>query len=257
MVRVLHLTDPHLFADSAAELRGRNTHDTLSAVLAHYREHDWRADVVLATGDLIQDDTEAAYHRFRDHLATLDLPVVCAPGNHDIKALMMPVLSTPPFRYCGTFVQDNWVVVGMDTAVDGEVSGAVTGDELARVNAAIIDSGADFAVVGMHHPPAKMGSVWLDSVGLAEPSAVLAGLAETNKVRLALCGHVHQDFEATFGAIRCVTTPSTCRQFSKHSITFGVDDNPPAYRRLELAADGSQNSELVWVSIDKQRSQSL
>ena len=35
-VRVLHLTDPHLFADIAGDLRGTVTFDALQQVLAHY-----------------------------------------------------------------------------------------------------------------------------------------------------------------------------------------------------------------------------
>ncbi len=246
-MRVLHLTDPHLFADSDAALRGRNTHDTLSAVLTHYGEHDWQADVVLATGDLIQDDSAGAYQRFRDHLTPLGLPVLCVPGNHDVKSLMQDALSSPPCDYLGTFEADDWIVVSLDTAVDGEVSGTVSDAELDRVSEVIATSSASNALIGMHHPPVTMNSEWLDSVGLTNSDAVLQRLSDTGKVRVIVCGHVHQDYDAEHHGIRCITTPSTCRQFAQGSPTFAVDDLPPAYRKLEFAVDGSHNSELVWV----------
>ena len=66
MIRVLHLTDPHLFADPDGELRGTNTQVSLARVLAHYQASDWNADRVVMTGDIIQDDTAEAYQRFRD-----------------------------------------------------------------------------------------------------------------------------------------------------------------------------------------------
>jgi 3',5'-cyclic AMP phosphodiesterase CpdA len=44
----------------------------LSAVLEHYRASDWRADLVVVTGDLIQDDSPEAYQHFRTLLGSLD-----------------------------------------------------------------------------------------------------------------------------------------------------------------------------------------
>ena len=62
-VKVLHLTDPHLFADRQGDLRGTVTYESLRTVLEHYRAGDWRADLALVTGDLIQDDSAEAYGR--------------------------------------------------------------------------------------------------------------------------------------------------------------------------------------------------
>ena len=66
-VRILHVTDPHLFADPASSLRGTVTHATLAKVLAHYLQSDWQADLIAMTGDVVQDDSAAAYDRFVEH----------------------------------------------------------------------------------------------------------------------------------------------------------------------------------------------
>ena len=96
-IRVLHLTDPHLFADSDSSLRGTITHETLAAVLDHYQSSAWRADLVAMTGDVVQDDSEAAYQRFLDLLGPLGLPVYCVPGNHDVRAVMRENAGNAPF----------------------------------------------------------------------------------------------------------------------------------------------------------------
>jgi Icc protein len=62
-----------------------------------------------------------------------------------------------------------------------------------------------------------------------------------------LFGHAHQAYDGTHNGIRIYGTPSTCRQFRPGSSSFAVDDRPPAYRRLELAADGTFSTELVWL----------
>ena len=85
-IRILHLTDPHLFADAGGELRGTVTQDSLQQVLDHYNAGDWNAERALITGDLIQDDTAEAYDRFRELLLPLNMRMHCVPGNHDVSA---------------------------------------------------------------------------------------------------------------------------------------------------------------------------
>ena len=55
IVRVLQITDPHLFAEADNNLRGTVTADTLNAVVDHVLEQRWPADFVVLTGDLVQD----------------------------------------------------------------------------------------------------------------------------------------------------------------------------------------------------------
>jgi Icc protein len=247
LLRVLHLTDPHLFADKDGSLRGVVTHASLSSVLAHYRESDWLADVVVVTGDLVQDDSQGAYDHFRTLLGELALPVHCVPGNHDVLPLMRASLQEPPFYYCDSVEQQNWLIIGLDSYVSDQAGGAVSGDELDRVDETIAKSNADNVLVCLHHPPVDMGSKWLDSVGLNNGEDVLKRLTESGKVRLTLSGHVHQVYDADHDGIRIITTPSTCRQFAIGSDEFAVDDNPPAYRRIELHDDGNHDNELIWV----------
>jgi len=247
LLRVLHLTDPHLFADKDGSLRGAVTHASLSSVLAHYRDSDWQADVVVVTGDLVQDDSWEAYDHFRALLAELNLPVYCVPGNHDVLPLMRDALSEPPFFYCDYTERDGWLVIGLDSYVSDQAGGSVSSDELARLDQTIAESDAAHVMVCLHHPPVDMGSTWLDSVGLDNGDDVLNRLAASGKVRLAIFGHVHQAYDAEHEGIRIITTPSTCRQFAMESDEFAVDDNPPAYRRIELHNDGDHENELIWV----------
>ena len=99
-MRILHLTDPHLFADRAATLRGTATFESLERVLNHYRQSDWRADVITLTGDLTQDETAAAYANVAAQFEPLATPVLVVPGNHDVRPAMKSALSAPPFHYC-------------------------------------------------------------------------------------------------------------------------------------------------------------
>ncbi len=243
----MHLTDPHLFATPDGELRGTVTSATLKRVLDHYEAGDWRADRVLVTGDIIQDDTADAYERFRDLMLPLNLRVHCVPGNHDVRDLMRPVCGRPPFSYCAYEALGDWLIVGIDSCVKGAAGGRVSDAELERLADIVVGGAAKHVMVCLHHPPIPMGSKWLDTVGLENGDEVLERLRTLERVRIAAFGHVHQEYDGNHQGIRIVATPSTCRQFKPRSDEFAMDDKPPAYRRIELNPDGSVNTDIAWV----------
>lgn len=223
------------------------TRDTLQAVLQHIDDSGWPADVVAMTGDLIQDDSAGAYERFRKAFEPLGLPIHCVPGNHDVIPLMRAAVSEPPFHYCSTFKQHDWLMIGIDSCKADSAGGNVSEAELTRLASEIAASDAAHVLVCLHHPPLPMHSQWLDRVGLDNGDELLRVLSATGKVRGCLFGHVHQPFDETHDGMQIIGTPSTCRQFKPGSDDFALDDRSPAYRRVLLHADGSIEHELVWV----------
>ena len=88
-----------------------------------------------------------------------------------------------------------------------------------------------------------MGSTWLDTVGLRNGDEFLrAPAARLNRVRLAVFGHVHQDYDANTKAFalsrRRRPAGSSCRAATNSRSTT----RPPAYRRIELNSDGSSDT---------------
>jgi Icc protein len=247
LIRILHLTDPHLFAAADGALRGTETQASLQRVLDHYKAGDWIADRVVITGDLIQDDSAEAYDRFRILMLPLNLRMHCVPGNHDVRALMRRVCCAPPFSYCAYEEVGEWLLVGLDSCQSGEAAGFLESDELNRLSDIVGKSAAKHVMVCLHHPPVSMGSAWLDTVGLENGGEFLRTLSSLGRVRLVVFGHVHQAYDEEHEGIRIIATPSTCRQFLPGSDDFAVDDRPPAYRRITLRSDGGSDAELVWL----------
>jgi Icc protein len=223
------------------------TYDTLNRVLEHFIGSNWPADHIQVTGDIIQDDTRAAYERFRNTMTRVGLPVYCVPGNHDIRELMREVLQDPPFHYCGALEKGNWLIAGLDSCLEGQAAGHVDVSELERLDQLIGRTSASHVMVCLHHPPLPVGSRWLDEVSLRNREQFLQRIERCGKVKLVVFGHVHQAFDGAFQLVRIIGTPSTCRQFAMGSDSFSLDDKPPAYRRIELHADGYVETELVWI----------
>ncbi len=203
---------------------------------------------MLVTGDLIQDDSAEAYGRFRDLMLPLNRRMHCVPGNHDVRSLMREVCVRPPFSYCAYEEIREWLLVGIDSCVRDDAGGRVTDEELDRMADIVVRSPAKHVLVFLHHPPVPMGSKWLDTVGLQNGDAFLERLQSLNRVRAAVFGHVHQEYDQEHNGVRIIATPSTCRQFKPRSDEFAVDDNPPAYRRLVLQSNGGIETETVWVT---------
>jgi len=236
-----------LFATADGSLRGRVTHATLEQVLQHYLESGWSADHVQVTGDIIQDDTRDAYARFRETVKPIGLPVYCVPGNHDIAGMMREELQDEQFHYCSSLEANNWLIAGVDSSIEGQAAGAIGASEFDRLDGLVNDTDAANVMVCLHHPPLPVGSRWLDELALKNAGEFLQRITESGKVRLVVFGHVHQAFDDVYRSVRIVGTPSTCRQFALGSDTFAVDEKPPAYRRIELYADGRIDTEVVWA----------
>ena len=216
-------------------------------MLAHIGAANWPADLVAMTGDLIQDDSRAAYDRFCELMTPLNLPVYCVPGNHDVRELMRDAVSQEPFHYCASVRIHNWLITGIDSCIDGDAGGRVDDDEMERLAGILANTDAAHVLICLHHPPLPVGSRWLDQVGLKNGDEFLRMIGQPGNVRAAIFGHVHQEFEGVHNAISIIGTPSTCRQFRVASDEFALDDNPPAYRRVSLHANGTVEHELIWL----------
>ena len=92
-----------------------------------------------------------------------------------------------------------------------------------------------------------MSSRWLDTIGIANADELWRVIDAHANVRALAWGHVHQYFDSQRGGVRLLATPSTGAQFLPRSDQFAVDERPPAYRRLTLHADGTLDTDVVWV----------
>jgi Icc protein len=245
-VRLIQFTDPHLYADEAGRLRGVATLPALRAALAQAQARDWPPEALLVTGDLVQDDP-GGYVSFRRVFGGLGLPVYCIPGNHDEPKAMRRELRGAPFVLEGAVDHGPWRIVLLDSSVPGSAEGRISSTGLAQLDAALRGAAGRHVLVCLHHHPVPMSSRWLDRVGLTNADELFKVLDAHHNVRALLWGHVHQSFDGLRRNVRLLATPSTCAQFLPYSDDFALDPRPPAYRTLELRADGTVLTEVVWV----------
>lgn len=246
VLRLVQFTDPHLYGSETEALRGVQTLAALERTLAQARQRAWPVDAVLVTGDIVQDDA-AGYAHFRRLLSTAGAPVLCIPGNHDDPEALRRELNREPFVVGGRVDFGPWRIVLLDTWLAASARGRLSAQSLVQLDEALRTAAGRHALVCLHHHPVSMSSHWLDEVGLENAAEFWRVVDQHCNVRAVLWGHVHQSFDALRGSVRLLATPSTCAQFRPGTDEFAIDSLPPAYRTLQLRADGTLSTEVVWV----------
>ena len=120
VVKLLQITDPHLFKDTSKDLLGINTHESFSQVLKEIQAESFNYDVVLATGDLVQDSSDEGYLRFVEMVKPLNKSVFWLPGNHDFQPKMAEHLNQSPINASKhLLLGKHWQVILLDSQVSG------------------------------------------------------------------------------------------------------------------------------------------
>jgi Icc protein len=247
-MQILQISDLHLAADTAATREGFADNWTqLELVLNHIRRYAEHAELLLATGDLVQRPDTNVYARLGKRLAGVDMPVVGIAGNHDCRESARSHFIASNLGFEGVFEVGNWVVISLNSAHPGRTDGCLDATEWTRLEETARQFPEHWLAVAVHHPPLPLGSPWLDRIGLENGAQLLAWLQEQPRARLCLFGHAHQEFTLQRSALQILGCPATSVQFQPLSKEFALAHESSGYRRIELGADGSVRSEVVRV----------
>ncbi len=234
-VRILQITDTQLFAGETDTLLGINTLHSYHAVLDAIVKQQLPADLIVATGDLVQDQSTRAYQRFTDGIARLPAPCVWLPGNHDYQPSMAQELAAAgisPSKQ--VLLGDQWQILLLDSQVQSVPHGELSDDQLIWLDNCLAQQPDRHTVVMLHHHPLASGCTWLDQHSLRNSHMLAEVLTRYQNIEGILCGHIHQDLDVMWNGIRMLATPSTCVQFKPHCTNFTLDTAAPGWRYLEL-----------------------
>ena len=239
IVKLLQITDPHLFKDTSKDLLGINTHESFSQVLKEIQSESFEYDVVLATGDLVQDSSDEGYLRFVEMVKPLNKWVFWLPGNHDFQPKMVEHLSQPPINASKHLLLGKyWQVILLDSQVSGVPHGELSAYQLDWLKTKLAENPARHSLVVLHHHLLPTNSAWLDQHNLRNAHDFSTVLAQFNNVKGILYGHIHQQVDSYWQGYQTMATPATCIQFKPDSNHFALDTLQPGWREIELHPDG-------------------
>jgi len=255
--RILQITDLHLKANSAALWRGFNVQNSLDAVLQLAAEHShWPPDVILVTGDIVDDETTEGYRQtyrrlaeqLREKLgetATNTTRIGFIPGNHDNAKILQQSCTQLGLESCGTFSLNNWQIIQLDSSLPDSDDGELGAEQLQLLDAALQNSTSAHSLIVLHHPLVKLNSEWMDSMRVKDADALFERIDRYNdglrQVRAITWGHAHQQTELLHQQVRLLGTPAAGPvQFTAGSDNFAIDSELQAgLRWLTLNEDGS------------------
>lgn len=245
LIRILQITDTHLFAEKCETLLGINTWESYQAVLDAIIETGASMDLIVATGDLAQDHSIDAYQHFAHGISQFNAPCVWLPGNHDFQPAMYETLHNSglcPAKQ--VLLGDRWQVLLLDSQVFGVPYGELSDYQLEWLQAKLAAHSERHTLVLLHHHPVPAGCSWLDQHSLRNAADFDQVLRDYPQVKTLLCGHIHQELDVDWNGRRMLATPSTCVQFKPHCANFTLDTIEPGWRWLELHPDGRLTTEV-------------
>ena len=260
-IRVVQLSDLHFSSAPGGYMSRepggrplRDTAETFAAVAAHVLEDP--PDLVVVTGDIANEGHPDEYEMAGAALAGLGLPVYCLPGNHDAVDALHAHLPRPGIVVQRSMRLGEWLWLFGDSnagglefdPVDGWsdvedrvhlANGSLTDHELSWLTRQLDRSGAQHAMLWLHHPPGAPGM--FEQPDYDAQVEQLVGLR--TPLRAISAGHVHTGITTDIRGVPSHFCPSTGVSIDFEGLTL----MPPGYRRFEFAADGSFSSEVVWL----------
>jgi 3',5'-cyclic AMP phosphodiesterase CpdA len=172
-------------------------------------------DLVLITGDIVDEGTAPEYAEAQAILSAIRPPVLVIPGNHDERGAFRACFGThrhlPPEGPMHFAVGDLGPVriVALDVTVPNEHHGDMDDGACRWLDEKLAEEPDRPTIVMMHHPPFDSGIHYIDAYNCRRGIRLAEVVARYPNVERILCGHIHRFMQVRFGGTMLVTAPST------------------------------------------------
>ena len=207
---IAHISDTHILAPASDHPAARLRADCLRRCIADINRQ--RPDVVIFTGDTVQNGQREEYAHLRELLAPLAAPLYLIPGNRDDKPALRAAFADQPYLpergdFLHYAVDDHALrLVAIDSTLPGERMGVFCPARRAWLDAALSERPDRPTVLFIHHPPFDIGDHYVGGYRRpGEASALASVVSRHPQVKGLLCGHVHCLTERPWsGTVGCV-----------------------------------------------------
>jgi len=230
---IAQISDLHVMREGELAYGSIDAYANVARCIRHIMALERRPDALLVSGDLTHYGTHEEYGRLRELLGTLTMPVYLIPGNHDDRGNLAE--SFPDHAHlqrgadalCYAIDMHPMRLIGLDTVVPGAEGGALGSRQCEWLESRLSAMPDQPTIIFMHHPPVETGirnmdEIALDGAGVEALSRIVARHAQVKRV---VCGHVHRDIHALWGATAVSVCPSAAYQAR---FTLGGEFEPAA-----------------------------
>ena len=170
----MQLSDPHIVDEGDLLLGLIDTATFLREAVEHVNRLAPPPDLVLVTGDLVNEGRPEEYDHLRRLLEPLRAPYHLMPGNHDLSDVLRAAF---PDHVHGTDGRADGVIEGpvriitLDSSRYPEPGGSLDADQLLWLGQTLAAVPDQPAIVAVHHPPFATGIQHMDTMALDAASA--------------------------------------------------------------------------------------
>jgi len=200
---IAQISDFHLKPKGMLAYDRAETAAPLRRAVDHINALNPRPDVVLVTGDMVDEGASESYSEAKKLLSPLIPPIYFVPGNHDHKTELRRVFPDHAYLDQGVeeqgrkyicFAVDDFPVriIGLDTVTPGDHGGGLGPARLAWLDETLALRPKAPTVIFMHHPPFASGIGHMDMEIFAGREEFAAIIGNYPNVERVLCGHVHR-----------------------------------------------------------------
>lgn len=257
VVNILQITDLHLSVLRSERHRPASIdcQRSFEAVLAQAMSETIRCDLILVTGDLVNEVHSSTYDFIFETLRATHIPFACIAGNHDVTdevGVDLPfdqrqlVAQMPDQRLLSQHVieTDHWQLLLINSAIPGKVAGEITLTDIDWLESRLSTCDKP-TLIALHHHVVPMRSDWIDEHIAENAGLFWQRMARFDNLLVIISGHTHQEQVRCHHGVTVYNTPSTCYQFKRFEPNFSYDESArPGYRWLQLANNGQVAS---WV----------
>lgn len=231
---IAQISDLHIGA--APKLRGEKPEDNLLRAFEALRA--FKPDLILATGDLANNEGAEEYAALAKLLPHAPAPVFLLPGNHDDPERMRAAF--PDHTYFPANGHLSYTidylpvrVVCLDQTELHEVPGRFTPELAAWLNATLNVAPDKPTLLALHHPPFPTNDILFDTIGLLGADLFKQVIARHPQVKRIVCGHHHRVTQGLVAHAPAISAPSTAwaygSAFREGDTPATITNEPPAF----------------------------
>jgi len=252
-MQIVQISDLHISADPSANVFGVDTCWALEQVLASVMSSSEPPELIVATGDLVEDGKIASYLRLREVLLGIDVPVYVLPGNHDSPEYVAEYIAGGHIHFQFLHQQGSWCLVFLNSCVRDQGYGRLGVEQLARLESTLDRHPDTPFLVALHHTP--ITPCRYAGCALRDRSELLAMMAGKQNAKLVIAGHAHTAASEIRDGLHLYTSPATSAMCI-HSTdlaadnfwaTHSYDRDRRGYRTFDLSPNGNISTDVVWI----------
>ncbi|MCW5735734.1 MAG: phosphodiesterase [Enhydrobacter sp.] len=229
---IAQLSDPHVRPDGVLYQDVVDSNAQFAAAIAALHALDPRPDLVLLSGDLVDEGTPAEYAKLRQLLGGLDIPSLVIPGNHDDRDAFRKAFAdhdhlplTGPMHYAAG-AHGPVRIVALDVTLPALHHGTVDEAGARWLDETLAQEPERPTIVMMHQPPFNTGVPYLDLYACRDGERLAAVVSRHRQVERIVCGHVHRFMLLRFAGTLLCTAPSTTTAIA---LQLRQDARPASY----------------------------